>query len=49
LLDQYDVNYIYVGGLERSTYGEDGLQKFADNLDTAFTNDGVTIYVWRGG
>lgn len=48
LLDQYDVNYIYAGGLERSTYGEDGLQKFSDNLKPVFENDSVTIYVWRG-
>lgn len=48
LLDQYGITYIYVGDLERSTYGEDGLQKFSDNLKPVFENDDVTIYVWRG-
>jgi YYY domain-containing protein len=48
LLDRYGVDYIYVGDLERGTYGETGLQKFEDDLDIVFENDGVTIYVWRG-
>ncbi len=47
LLDEFGVNYIYVGDLERSTYGPDGLQKFRDRLDVAFENDGVTIYRWQ--
>lgn len=47
LLDEFEVNYIYVGDLERSTYGPVGLEKFRDQLDVAFENDGVTIYRWQ--
>ena len=47
LLNQYDVQYIYVGGLERETYGTAGLDKFAENLDVAYSNNSVTIYRWQ--
>lgn len=47
LLDQYAIDYVYVGALERARYGESGLPKFEENLDVAFANDGVTIYVWK--
>ncbi len=47
LLDDYDVQYIIVGGLERDTYGAAGIEKFAENLTVAFENDGVTIYRWQ--
>jgi YYY domain-containing protein len=46
LLDNYDVRYIVVGGLERDTYGLLGMEKFSENLDVAFESDGVTIYYW---
>ncbi|MCA9938150.1 MAG: hypothetical protein KC418_05885 [Anaerolineales bacterium] len=46
LLNRYGVDYIYVGGLERSKYGEQGLDKFA-HLEIAFQNSSVTIYRWQ--
>jgi YYY domain-containing protein len=47
LLDEYDVRYIVVGGLERETYGLDGLEKFAEALPVAFESNGTTIYRWQ--
>jgi uncharacterized membrane protein len=47
LLDQLDVNYIYVGDLEANTYGAAGLEKFRERLEVAFANDRVTIYYWQ--
>ena len=47
LLDQYDVAYIFVGGLERSQYDPAGADKFAAELPVAFSNDTVTIYRWQ--
>ncbi|MDX1413530.1 MAG: DUF2298 domain-containing protein [Candidatus Promineifilaceae bacterium] len=47
LLNRYDVQYIYVGGLERDTYGTAGLEKFDEQLDVAFSNNSVTIYRWQ--
>ena len=51
VLNQYDVAYIYVGNLERSTYGVDGrlpgLNKFNEALEVAYQNSSVTIYRWQ--
>jgi uncharacterized membrane protein len=47
LLNQYSVEYIYVGGLEQQQYGLAGLEKFAENLEPAYSNNGVTIYRWQ--
>jgi YYY domain-containing protein len=47
LLNRYRVAYIYVGGLERSTYGLDGLEKFDHSLPVAYANRSVTIYRWQ--
>ena len=47
LLEKYDVEYIYVGSLEREKYGEEGLQKFAtrpDRYELVYENEGVCIY-----
>lgn len=52
ILERYQIRYIVVGNLERSTYQADeknGLraldeQKFSQNLQIAFQNSGVTIY-----
>jgi uncharacterized membrane protein len=47
LLNRYNVEFIYVGDLEFSTYGPLGSQKFADQLEVAYQNNGVTIYRWQ--
>ncbi len=44
LLDRYDVEYVYVGWLEREKYGEEGLAKFREFMVPVFENGGVTIY-----
>jgi uncharacterized membrane protein len=47
LLNRYNVEYIYVGGLESTTYGPTGTQKFAEQLEVAYQNNSVTIYRWQ--
>ena len=47
LLNRYSVEYIYVGGLESDMYGSSGLDKFAEQLDVAYSNNSVTIYRWQ--
>jgi YYY domain-containing protein len=47
LLDKYDITYVYVGPVERSTYDPRGLDKFAQFLEVVYQNDGVTIYKVR--
>jgi YYY domain-containing protein len=47
LLNQYQVEYIYVGGLELSTYGPQSQAKFNDRLEVAYNNNSVTIYRWQ--
>ncbi len=44
LLEQYDIEYIYVGAMEHSTYGPRIRDKFDGRMAVAFANDGVTIY-----
>ena len=48
LLDRYQVEYIYVGELERHFYPEQGLEKFERMLDTdlelVYANPTVQIY-----
>ncbi len=44
IMEQYDVEYVYVGRLERETYGEAGLDKFASFMDVVYQNEGVIIY-----
>lgn len=48
LLGPYNIAYIYVGQLERATYGASGLDKFRQHLPVAFENSSVTIYQWAG-
>jgi len=44
LLRKYEVEYVYVGWLERQKYGEEGLVKFGEFMVPVFENGGVTIY-----
>jgi len=44
LLQQYGVEYVYVGSLERQAYGEAGLEKFRGFMDIAYENSQVVIY-----
>jgi YYY domain-containing protein len=47
LLGKYDVEYIYIGDLEREKYGEEGLKKFAaypDIYTLVYENRGAEIY-----
>lgn len=46
-LNRYGVNLIYVGPLERQTYGDQGIEKFAEQLEVAFSNGSVVIYRWE--
>jgi uncharacterized membrane protein len=47
IVQKYGITYIYVGQLERTTYGEPALTKFED-LPVAFTSGGVTVYRAQG-
>jgi YYY domain-containing protein len=49
LLDKYNVQYIYIGPLERIYYGDAGVAKFAEAadqglLERVYDQNGVTIY-----
>ena len=44
ILEKYDVEYVYVGDLERDTYAEVGLAKFAEMGEIVFQQGRVTIY-----
>jgi uncharacterized membrane protein len=44
ILEKYDVEYVYVGYLEKEAYGEAGLAKFSTFMEVAYRNDGVIIY-----
>lgn len=44
ILRQFDIEYVYVGRLEREKYGEQGLPKLEGFLEVAYENESVTIY-----
>jgi len=44
ILARYDVEYVYVGPLEREAYGEINLGAFASFMETVYRNDEVTIF-----
>jgi uncharacterized membrane protein len=53
ILVDYGVQLIYVGPLERATYGDAGLAKFDDAVDTGdleriYAENGVVIYAYSG-
>ncbi len=47
LLRRYDVQYVYLGPVEREIYGPGGLNKFGTFMDLAFSNGEVSIYRTR--
>ncbi|MBD3304865.1 hypothetical protein GF339_00750 [candidate division KSB3 bacterium] len=49
LLEQYGVEYIYVGTLERETYDRRGLEAFGEAFPVVYENRGVRIYGVGGG
>jgi len=51
LLNKYDVEYVYVGGVELENYEAEGLQKFTSRpgvYEVVYEADGVTIYEVKG-
>ena len=47
LLEMYNVEYIYIGSLEKQRYGMEGLLKFSsrpDKYSPVYQNQDVTIY-----
>ncbi len=44
ILDKYGADLVYVGQRERNKYGEGGFAKFAEFMDVAFSQGGVSIY-----
>ncbi len=47
LLAQYNVQYLYVGPLEQTTYVGTNLQRFQSFMQIVYQKDGVTIYKVR--
>ena len=47
LLDEYNVDYVYIGPREQTLYPGPGLDKFAEFMDVVFQQDDVTIYKVR--
>jgi YYY domain-containing protein len=47
LLDRYDVRYVVVGPLERTSYGDAGVAKWDDLGRRVFDRDGTTIWALR--
>ncbi len=44
ILDEFNIQYVYVGPMETGLYGADGLGKFARFMKVIYQADGVTIY-----
>jgi YYY domain-containing protein len=47
LMDKYDIEYVYVGPLERSHYPSTALEKFDYIMDVVYQQGAVTIYKRR--
>ncbi len=47
LLAKYNVDYVYVGPLERRKYGDEGLEKFGTFMELFFSEGGITVYRWK--
>ena len=44
LLQRYDIDYVYVGPVEKGVYGEAGLSKFERDFELVYASDTVNIY-----
>jgi len=44
ILDDFNVEYVYIGQFERDKYGNQGLSKFEQFMTVVFQNNSVTIY-----
>ncbi len=44
ILDEFNIRYVYVGQMEATQYGTDGLGKFARFMRVVYQADGVMIY-----
>lgn len=44
IMDRYDIQYVYLGQLERDAYGQAGLAKFARSMRMVYQSGGVAIY-----
>jgi uncharacterized membrane protein len=44
ILNQFNIEYVYVGRFERERYGEQGLPKLDDFLEVVYQNESVAIY-----
>ncbi len=44
ILEKYNVEYVYIGDLERRNYGAEVLAKFGEFMTPVFQNESVTIY-----
>lgn len=47
LLAEFSVDYLYVGDLERQTYGDNNMQHLAEHMQITYQNESVTIYSWE--
>jgi len=47
IIEKYNIRYIYVGDLERTTYNLDD-SKFKENLPVVFENKSTVIYEFPG-
>jgi YYY domain-containing protein len=44
LLEEYGIDYVYVGPLEQERYSPPGLAKFGQLMEVVYQHEGVTIY-----
>jgi uncharacterized membrane protein len=48
ILDRYDIDYVYIGAVERATYGYIPEQNFEIYMELVYTNEDVRIYARKG-
>jgi len=49
ILDRYEIDYVFIGDLERQTYPPVYEAKFDAFMDLIYTNESVRIYAREGG